>query len=137
MRTEVHFEAGGFWALKPEWNDLVRRSSSDTLFLTWEWQSTWWKHLGEGSLLLLGFRHGDDGRLAGIAPLFRKDAEGRSVLNMIGCRDVSDYLDDGWINVFDVDIANNSWTYIVDDSNCQLFGAYTWDAPELDDIVTG
>jgi len=93
MRTEVHFEAGGFWALKPEWNDLVRRSCCDTLFLTWEWQSTWWKHLGQGSLLLLGFRDGDDGRLVGIAPLFRQEVEGRSVLNMVGCRDVSDYLD--------------------------------------------
>jgi CelD/BcsL family acetyltransferase involved in cellulose biosynthesis len=94
MRTEVHFEEGGFWALKPEWNDLVRRSCCDTLFLTWEWQKTWWKHLGEGNLLLLGFRHGDDGRLVGIAPLFRtKDGDGRSVLNMVGCRDVSDYLD--------------------------------------------
>jgi CelD/BcsL family acetyltransferase involved in cellulose biosynthesis len=93
MRTEVHFEEGGFWALKPEWNDLLRRSGCDTLFLTWEWQSTWWKHLGEGNLLLLGFRHSDDGRLVGIAPLFRKELEGRSVLNMVGCRDVSDYLD--------------------------------------------
>ncbi|MCL7453977.1 MAG: GNAT family N-acetyltransferase [Anaerolineae bacterium] len=94
MRTEVHFEEGGFWALKPEWNDLVHRSCCDTLFLTWEWQSTWWKHLGEGNLLLLGFRHGDDGRLVGIAPLFRTgDGNGRTVLYMIGCRDVSDYLD--------------------------------------------
>jgi CelD/BcsL family acetyltransferase involved in cellulose biosynthesis len=94
MRTEIHFEEGGFWALKPEWNDLVRRSSSDTVFLTWEWQRTWWKHLGEGDLLLLGFRHGDDGRLVGIAPLFRTDdTMGRSILQMVGCRDVSDYLD--------------------------------------------
>ena len=71
MRIEVHFESDGFWALKPEWNDLLQRSCCNTLFLTWEWQSTWWKHLGEGSLLLLGFRSEDDGRLVGIAPLFR------------------------------------------------------------------
>lgn len=93
MRTEYHFESGGFWALKPEWNALLRRSSSNTIFLTWEWQSTWWKHLGEGDLLLLGFRTEDDGRLAGITPLFRTQTGGRSVLNMLGCRDVSDYLD--------------------------------------------
>lgn len=94
MRIEAHFESGGFWALKPEWNDLVRRSCSDTLFLTWEWQSTWWKHLGEGSLLLLGFRAGDDGRLIGIAPLFRTlGDDGQAILNLNGCRDVSDYLD--------------------------------------------
>jgi CelD/BcsL family acetyltransferase involved in cellulose biosynthesis len=94
MRIEFHFESGGFWALKPEWNPLLHRSRCDTLFLTWEWQSTWWKHLGEGSLLLLGFRAEDDGRLAGIAPLFlNRGDDGRSVLSLVGCRDVSDYLD--------------------------------------------
>lgn len=94
MRIEAHFESGGFWALRPEWNDLVRRSSCDTLFLTWEWQSTWWKHLGEGTLLLLGFRAESDGRLIGIAPLFHtQNDDGKSVLNLNGCRDVSDYLD--------------------------------------------
>lgn len=94
MRIEAHFESGGFSALRPEWNDLVHRGRSDTLFLTWEWQSTWWKHLGEGSLLLLGFRAEDDGRLIGIAPLFHTQTDdGKSVLNLNGCRDVSDYLD--------------------------------------------
>ncbi len=94
MRIEAHFESGGFWALKPEWNDLVHRSCCDTLFLTWEWQSTWWKHLGEGDLLLLGFRAEDDGRLIGLAPLFHtQNDNGTSVLNLNGCRDVSDYLD--------------------------------------------
>jgi CelD/BcsL family acetyltransferase involved in cellulose biosynthesis len=94
MRIEFHFEGGGFWALKPQWNDLLHRSRCDTLFLTWEWQSTWWKHLGEGNLVLLGFHAEDDGRLVGIAPLFRNQAgDGRSVLSLVGCRDVSDYLD--------------------------------------------
>jgi CelD/BcsL family acetyltransferase involved in cellulose biosynthesis len=94
VRIEVHFESGGFWALKPEWNELLHRSCCDTLFLTWEWQSTWWKHLGDGDLQLLGLRDGDDGRLVGIAPLFRAEMDnGRSVINMVGCRDVSDYLD--------------------------------------------
>lgn len=93
MRIEAHFETGGFWALRPEWNDLVHRSCCDNLFLTWEWQSTWWEHLGEGKLLLLGFRS-DDGRLVGIAPLFHtQNDDGKPVLYMNGCRDVSDYLD--------------------------------------------
>jgi CelD/BcsL family acetyltransferase involved in cellulose biosynthesis len=94
MRLEVHFESGGFGALKPEWNDLLRRSCCDTIFLTWEWQSTWWKHLGEGDLLLLGFRAESDGRLVGIAPLFHTQTDdGHLAINVIGCRDVSDYLD--------------------------------------------
>jgi CelD/BcsL family acetyltransferase involved in cellulose biosynthesis len=94
MRIEYHYESGGFAALRPEWGRLLERSRCNTLFLTWEWQATWWKHLGEGDLLLMGFRTEDDGRLAGIAPLFRTRGEqGQSVLNVVGCRDVSDYLD--------------------------------------------
>jgi len=94
MRIEFHYESGGFYALKPEWNPLLHRSRSDRIFLTWEWQSTWWKHLGEGDLVLLGFRADDDGRLVGIAPFFRTQSDdGRSLLNIVGCRDVSDYLD--------------------------------------------
>jgi CelD/BcsL family acetyltransferase involved in cellulose biosynthesis len=94
MRIETHFESGGFAALKPEWNDLLHRSAYDTVFLTWEWQSTWWKCLGEGDLLLLGFRADDDGRLVGIAPLFlTRTGEGQPVFYLNGCRDVSDYLD--------------------------------------------
>jgi CelD/BcsL family acetyltransferase involved in cellulose biosynthesis len=94
MRIEYHYESGGFSALKPEWGALLNRSGTNQVFLTWEWQSTWWKHLGEGDLVLLGFRADDDGRLVGIAPLFRTRTEdGRHVLNVVGCRDVSDYLD--------------------------------------------
>ena len=95
MRIEYHFESDGFAALRPEWNDLVHRNCCDTLFLTWEWQSTWWKHLGEGDLVLLGFRaDDDDGRLVGIAPLyFARDQADRVVVHEVGCRDVSDYLD--------------------------------------------
>jgi CelD/BcsL family acetyltransferase involved in cellulose biosynthesis len=93
MRIEVHFEKGGFAALKPEWNDLVHRSCCDSLFLTWEWQSTWWEHLGQGQLLLLAFRDSDDGRLVGLAPLFASRREDKPGLNVVGCRDVSDYLD--------------------------------------------
>jgi CelD/BcsL family acetyltransferase involved in cellulose biosynthesis len=94
MRIEYHYESGGFSAFKPEWNELLHRTCCDNLFLTWEWQSTWWKHLGAGSLTLLGFRAEDDGRLAGIAPLFFvQGEEGRTIGQLVGCRDVSDYLD--------------------------------------------
>jgi CelD/BcsL family acetyltransferase involved in cellulose biosynthesis len=93
MRIEAHFEKGGFSALRPEWNELVHRSCCDMVFLTWEWQSTWWEHLGQGQLVLLGFRHEEDGRLVGVAPLFRNQQGDTLALNVVGCRDVSDYLD--------------------------------------------
>ncbi len=93
MQVEAHFQSGGFAALRPEWNELLGDSCCNTIFLTWQWQTTWWKHLGEGELLLLGFRS-DDGRLVGLAPLFYDDSDpDRRMIRMIGCRDVSDYLD--------------------------------------------
>jgi CelD/BcsL family acetyltransferase involved in cellulose biosynthesis len=34
--------------LARDWNELLCSSESDCIFLTWEWVSTWWKHLGAG-----------------------------------------------------------------------------------------
>src|SRR5262245_43077359 len=32
--------------LRDEWTALLARSDADNVFLTWEWCSTWWRHLG-------------------------------------------------------------------------------------------
>ncbi len=93
MKTQVYTDAAGFAALREEWNPLLRDSVSDTIFLTWEWQSTWWEHLGAGELYLLAVRN-DEGRLIGIVPLrLTVPDDGLSDLSIVGCRDVSDYLD--------------------------------------------
>lgn len=92
MRTHLYTDPGGFDALADEWNAILKRSPSDTLFLTWEWQKTWWTWLGEGDLCLIAVRD-EGGRLVGIAPLFIEVVEGRRTLSFVGCEDVSDYLD--------------------------------------------
>jgi CelD/BcsL family acetyltransferase involved in cellulose biosynthesis len=93
MKIETYTDLSGFDALAEEWNDLLKRSAFDTLFLTWEWQRTWWEHLGEGDLFLITLRD-DQGHLAGIAPLYRTvSAGGERKLSIVGCLDVSDYLD--------------------------------------------
>lgn len=94
MTLSVHSyrDTGGFEALAGEWNDLLHRSPADTIFLTLEYQRTWWRHLGEGDLLILAVR--DDEELVGIAPLFAVvNPQGQRVLATIGCVEVSDYLD--------------------------------------------
>ena len=92
MKTQVHTDAAGFAALRQEWNPLLHNSAFDAIFLTWEWQSTWWEHLGKGELYLIAVRDGDS--LSGIAPLYLTPADdGRNELSIVGCRDVSDYLD--------------------------------------------
>lgn len=94
MTLAIHsyHDAGGFEVLAEEWNGLLHRSAADTIFLTLEYQHTWWHHLGEGELLILAVR--DDGELVGIAPLFAIDhPQGQRVLATVGCVEVSDYLD--------------------------------------------
>ncbi|MBI4789505.1 MAG: GNAT family N-acetyltransferase [Chloroflexi bacterium] len=100
MRVEWFTDEGVFDRLKPEWNDLLRRSVSDTLFLTWEWQTTWWRNLGRGALRIITVRD-DAGRLVGLLPLFAdpppdsgpSDTAAPNTLSLIGGLDVSDYLD--------------------------------------------
>ena len=94
MTLSVHsyHDIGGFDALADEWNDLLHRSPADTIFLTLEYQRTWWQHLGEGDLLILAVRDGEE--LVGIAPLFAVvNPQGQRVLATVGCVEVSDYLD--------------------------------------------
>jgi CelD/BcsL family acetyltransferase involved in cellulose biosynthesis len=82
-----------FDILRAEWNALLRRSQSDTIFLTWEWQATWWHYLGalRGDLYVLAARR--DGRLIGILPLYLTQDPGGKTLQVVGCIEVSDYLD--------------------------------------------
>ena len=87
----VYQDAAAFDELKSEWNSLLARAPMNCIFYTWEWQSTWWDAYQPGELLILACR--EDGRLIGIAPLFITESEqGRSV-QIIGCVDVTDYLD--------------------------------------------
>lgn len=88
----------GFAALESEWNSVLRRSRFNSLFLTHEWQTTWWHNLGQGDLWIVAFRRGDTHELVGIAPLYRIQrregpAAGQYELHLVGCVEVSDYLD--------------------------------------------
>jgi CelD/BcsL family acetyltransferase involved in cellulose biosynthesis len=58
----------GFTLLRPYWNDLLQASAADNPFLTWEWQRTWWTHLGEPEALRLLVVYDGDVPVA-IAPL--------------------------------------------------------------------
>lgn len=100
----------GFNALAPLWNDLLQKSRFNSFFLTHEWQSIWWHNLGVGDLWIVAFTdsEGNDREsesLVGIAPLYcytatRGPHAGQNVLTLVGCTEVSDYLDliiaQGW-----------------------------------------
>jgi CelD/BcsL family acetyltransferase involved in cellulose biosynthesis len=89
----LYRDESGFAALKDEWNALLRRSRFDTVFLTWEWQETWWRCLGaaRGTPYLLAAWQ--DGRLLAILPLYLTEEDDARCLQVVGCIEVSDYLD--------------------------------------------
>ncbi len=93
MKREIYTSPEVFDALGAEWNDLLHRSATDVLFLTREWQQTWWRELGDGDLRVVTLRD-DAGVLQGIAPLFFYPGDlGRTEGSLVGCKEVSDYLD--------------------------------------------
>ncbi len=101
LSVHAYRDADGFDALVEVWNDVLHRSFADTLFLTLQFQRTWWRVLGEGELLLLALCEEESGRVVGIAPLFAtENAQGERVLSIVGCEEVADYLDlivaEGW-----------------------------------------
>jgi CelD/BcsL family acetyltransferase involved in cellulose biosynthesis len=93
MHLTVYRRSSDFDTLRREWNPLLARTAFDNVFQTWEWQTTWWHHLGSGDLWLLAWRDGS-GDLVGIAPLYLEvTGSGERRLSLVGCLEVSDYLD--------------------------------------------
>lgn len=99
---------------REEWDGLLARSASNVVFLTWQWQQSWWQHFGcsEDCRLQLLILRGDGGEPLGIAPLFiahqpvppvkpyvqgepRPDRAGEPlrVVEFVGGTDIADYLD--------------------------------------------
>jgi len=93
LSTEIHRDEGVFLSLQQEWNPLLTRSVTDTIFLTWEWQKTWWDCFGqESQLCLLELR--EENELVALAPFYSLEPASReTVLQLIGGVEVSDYLD--------------------------------------------
>jgi CelD/BcsL family acetyltransferase involved in cellulose biosynthesis len=57
-----------FLSLKDEWNDLLDKCLSKSIFLTWDWMFAWWSEFGSDYKLQLVIVRGECGELIGIAP---------------------------------------------------------------------
>ncbi len=79
-------------ALTTEWNDLVVKSRTTTVFQSPAFLATWWESLGVGKRLIVTVRD-DQSKLIAIAPLFLESTDDGNQLNLLGCVNVSDYLD--------------------------------------------
>lgn len=100
-----HTQPDGFEALAAEWDALVRASRAQPFFMRLAWQKVWWENLGLGERWITAYYRTDTHELVGILPLYLLTGSdshhsGKAQLSIIGCIEVSDYLDvivaQGW-----------------------------------------
>jgi CelD/BcsL family acetyltransferase involved in cellulose biosynthesis len=77
-----------FSELTADWLALLPNAGANTVFLTPQFQETWWNIFGTGECHILRIQN-EKGELLGLAPFFIKNGE----LSFFGDRLVSDYLD--------------------------------------------
>ncbi len=125
-------DAAAFDGLRQEWDTLWGTSRSRTLFLSWEWLHSWWRHWREGRLLRLVLVRDSGGTLVGIAPLCierRGPLRGTRVLAFLGTEGVSsDYLDFLASESHEAQVAAAVFALIAQDSA-------SWDLIELSDLL--
>jgi CelD/BcsL family acetyltransferase involved in cellulose biosynthesis len=97
MEFTLHRSFSTLKSLEMEWNALLAESVTHVPFLRHEYLSAWWGTRGGGEwpdseLTVVVARQ--DGRLAGVAPLFAaKNLDGDPALLLLGSIEISDYLD--------------------------------------------
>ena len=74
-------------SLGPErWEQLLCQGDTDIMYLTWPWQRSWWRTLGQGKLLLIAAER--NGEVVALAPLFADSG----MIFFVGAGE-ADYLD--------------------------------------------
>lgn len=72
-----------FEKLKPEWDRLLAESKDRNIFLSFDWQYTWWKRFGKNYQLFIILSLGNDNRINGIMPLMKQSVYGFRQLRFI------------------------------------------------------
>ncbi len=88
MPLQIHPNFNGFGPDDRDWRNLLDNSRANHLFLTPDFQKTWWQHFGEGELKIITISE-TSGKLVVFAPLVLKD----NTLSLVGGAEVADYLD--------------------------------------------
>jgi len=69
MELEVVQDINRFRELREDWDSLLEKSSSKSIFLTWEWLFNWWVHFKDHKeLLILLVKDETTNQIVGIAP---------------------------------------------------------------------
>jgi len=91
LEVEIIADERDFYALEDAWNPLLVRSGSDTIFLTFEWLSTWWKHFGRRHRLFVVVARKEK-EIVALLPLMITGREGFRQLCFISNK-ITDYKD--------------------------------------------
>ena len=115
-------------SLENQWNPLLNRSETNTIFLTYEWIANWWKIFGKGKELLVLLVKNDE-NLVGIAPLMIANSKKFGIIDkkiqFIGAP-LADYCD--FIIAEDKEsVLKQIYSYILEKKE-------TWDTMSLDEV---
>ena len=91
LSTHVIKDEREFYQLEDDWTALLARCRNPSVFLTFEWLSSWWEHFKEGRELFVVVTR-EDGKVAGIAPLAVAHGRLGNRLHFLG-QPGSDYSD--------------------------------------------
>ncbi|MEM7014327.1 MAG: GNAT family N-acetyltransferase, partial [Verrucomicrobiota bacterium] len=68
-QIDIIREESAFFNLEAEWNELLQRTSANSVFMTFEYLSAWWRAYGKNYQMYLVTARSDDGKLLGLAPM--------------------------------------------------------------------
>lgn len=92
LKIEAFHTEEAFAQLREEWNPFLESSPRNRLFMTWEWQSTWWAAYHPGELWIITVRDTEN-KLIGLAPWFIHQHPKGRLVRSVGCVEVTDYLE--------------------------------------------
>ncbi len=77
LEIQVITDEATLFAMAAQWNELADSSNQDSVFMRWEWISSWWRHYARGlngQLYIVAMTDPDVGnQLVGLAPLYLTD----------------------------------------------------------------
>lgn len=91
MKVDLVTDWRGFTELEKEWNSLLVDSTSDIVFLRWEWVETWRRVHGHWVKPFIVVVSDESGGLVGIAPYYRTRYELAGLLNYRVLRVLGDF----------------------------------------------
>jgi CelD/BcsL family acetyltransferase involved in cellulose biosynthesis len=91
MKTEILSTWQMLDSIENEWNQLLRTTPANSIFLTWEWIQAWREVVGENKQLFVVTVRDDQDQLIGIAPFHTYSMRFLGAMNYTALRTLADY----------------------------------------------